>query len=407
MARSSGVRYRLPVSRRRIVTAELLAVGTELTSGETRDTNAGDLAGELTALGVAVGRLSALPDDLSIVVGALRSALRRADLVVTTGGLGPTPDDLTREAIAAVCAEEPTVDPELVAWLEALFERRGRSMPAMNRKQAWLIPSATALPNERGTAPGWWVTRPDGRLIVALPGPPGEMRPMWRQAVLPRLRALDLGLDRASDTLRLADIGESDVAAAIGEPVLRRANPAVATYAREDAVDVRVSAVAIDGAAAADLLDRLLAELEPRLAPWIFARGTAGWPEAIASRLEGRRLATIEAGTAGRLAALLGDAPWLVRAELVGRAGPQEGSALEVGAMARRLRDAAGSEVALALNALERGGDTLVRVAVAELGQAEIRRVERVVFLAGDEGRRRAALVACTVLWRHLGGGQA
>src|SRR5258708_6662666 len=135
---------------RRILTAELLSIGTELTVGETRDTNAGELARSLTELGIAVTRIQAVPDDLRVVSGAFATALERADLVVSTGGLGPTPDDLTRESIAAVAGEEPAVDPELEAWLRRLWSRRGMPFPEMNLKQAWLIPSATALPNDNG-----------------------------------------------------------------------------------------------------------------------------------------------------------------------------------------------------------------------------------------------------------------
>src|SRR6185503_13022245 len=133
-------------------TAELLSIGTELTVGETRDTNAGDLARELTDRGVVVTRITALPDDLAAVTSAFASALERSDLVVSTGGLGPTPDDLTREAIAAHLGETPTVDPELDAWLQELFARRNLPFPEANRKQAWRIPSAEAIPNEHGTA---------------------------------------------------------------------------------------------------------------------------------------------------------------------------------------------------------------------------------------------------------------
>ncbi|MGZ6258995.1 MAG: molybdopterin-binding protein, partial [Candidatus Limnocylindrales bacterium] len=110
---------------RRVETAVLLAIGTELTTGATRDTNGGDLAAELTALGVAVARLVALPDDLVAATEAVRAGLREADLVVTTGGLGPTPDDLTREAIAAALGEVPAVDADQAIALQRLFERRG------------------------------------------------------------------------------------------------------------------------------------------------------------------------------------------------------------------------------------------------------------------------------------------
>jgi len=184
--------------------AELLSIGTELTVGETRDTNAGDLARDLTSRGVVIGRVIALPDDLAAVTSAFGEALERARLVVSTGGLGPTPDDLTREAIAALVGETPAVDPALEAWLRQLFERRTMSFPDANLKQAWLIPSAQAIPNENGTAPGWWVSRPDGRVVVALPGPPREMRPMWDGWVVPRLLELGLGRPIASVTLRLA-----------------------------------------------------------------------------------------------------------------------------------------------------------------------------------------------------------
>ena len=150
----------------------LLAVGSELTVGDTRDTNSGDLARSLSRHGVEIAWIAALPDVETSVIDALRDALGTVDLVVTTGGLGPTPDDLTREAIAEVFDEHPAVDPELARWLRNLFERRGLAFAETNLKQAWLVPSAMAIPNERGTAPGWWIDRADGRVVVALPGPP-------------------------------------------------------------------------------------------------------------------------------------------------------------------------------------------------------------------------------------------
>ncbi len=383
--------------------AELLAVGAELLVGETRDTNSGDLAGELTALGVEVLRLGALPDRLDVVSGALRDALTRAELVITTGGLGPTPDDLTREAIAAVCSETPAVDPELERWLRDLFARRGIRFAELNLKQAWLIPSASALPNANGTAPGWWVDRPDGRVVIALPGPPRELKAMWRDAVLPRLQARGLGADRAAETLRLTGIGESLIAELIGEEVLRRRNPEVATYARVDAVDVRVSATGDGTTSARELVDGAVATLLPVLGSYVFARGDEGWPEAIGRRVRGRTVAIAEVGTAGQLAGILGRMPWLHEARVLGARTPAARAHGTARAWAEAIRAEAGTDVGLALIARPRKGDLAVTVAVAD--GTRTTQLRTLAFLAGEQGRRRAANAACAELWARLGDG--
>jgi nicotinamide-nucleotide amidase len=388
---------------RRLTTAVLLAVGTELTVGETRDTNGGDLARELTSLGVEVLHLVALPDDLAAVTAAISEALADADLVVTTGGLGPTPDDLTREAIAAACGEAPIVDAGLEARLRNLYTRRGLEMPPSNRKQAWLIPSARPLANPDGTAPGWWVDRPDGRVVVALPGPPREMIPMWRDAVLPLLGDRGVGVGRAAATLRLAGIGESALVDLLGEARLRAANPQVATYARHDAVDLRVSATAADGPAAAALVDRAITDMGPLLAPYLFARGDETWADAIGARLGGRGLALVEIGTGGQLGALLGAAPWLLFAEMLAPSTPLARRHHDLATYARRVREMAGVEIGLAVRARERAADMAVTIATDIEGV--VARTTRTAFLTGDQGRRRAALAAAAELWRRLGDG--
>jgi len=388
-------------NQRPVRSAVIVAVGSELTQGETHDTNSGDLARELSRLGVVVEGLMALPDDQPAVVAALREAVARADLVLTTGGLGPTPDDLTREGIAAVLGEVPSVDPELEAWLRDLFERREQRMSEMNRKQAWLIPSAGALANEQGTAPGWWVERPDGGLLVALPGPPREMHAMWREEVLPRLERRGLGGDRWSRTLRLTGIGESAAAELIGEAILRAAAPSVATYARADSVDVRISAVAADGEAATIIGERCAVELEERLSEYVFAHDDEGWPEALAGRLAGRSLGVVEIGTGGRLIALLGTAPWLTFAEALAPDTRQARAHRDLGRFAERVREAGPADIGLAVRARERAGDTAVTIAVASAEGTQ--RETRLAFLGGVAGQHRAALAACAALWKRLG----
>jgi len=413
---ASQDRYAAAMSRsiagRRILSAELLSIGSELTVGDTRDTNSAELARSLTEVGVAVGRITALPDRFDVVADAFAAALAQADLVVSTGGLGPTPDDLTREAIAQVCDETPTVDADLERWLRELWARRDLPFPELNLKQAWTIPSAQPMPNPNGTAPGWFVTRPDGRVAVALPGPPREMRPMWADHALPRLRSLGLGTDVAVRTYRLWGIGESQVADILGEELLRTPNPEVATYARAEAVDVRISAVGdTDGngraRTAEALVEAAAAQVIERLGDHVWASGDQTWAGAIEARLadHGWRVAFVELGTRGQVTALFGDADWIdlaeVRPDRQGRpddAEDREGTTLLD--MARQVRERAGADVGLAVRARERGGDTAVSVAVVT--PATEHRETRRAFLGGSHGRTRAALIAAAVLYGAL-----
>ncbi len=394
---------------RRILTAELLSVGTELTVGETRDTNAGDLARSLTTLGVAVGQIQVVPDDLAIVRDAFEGAVGRADLVVSTGGLGPTPDDLTREAIAAVVGEEPAIDPDLEAWLRELWSRRGMPFPEINLKQAWILPSASPLPNPNGTAPGWWVDRADGGVLVALPGPPREMRPMWTDHVLPRLAARGAGVPMASRTLRLAGIGESQLADLLGEALLRATDPVVATYARSDAVDLRISSRDLpDGAGGSTAARRVAAMTEQLLGvigDHVWAEGATTWPEAIGAGLADRNetLAVVEVGTGGSLAALLGDRDWLSFTESLASAtatARQHASAEALEHLARRGAELGGASIGIAVRARDRGADTAVSVVVAGPGWVE--RERRMVFLGGSNGRTRSALTAADILLKAI-----
>ena len=383
-------------SDRLIHTAVLLAVGSELTTGETRDTNSGELSRSLAEAGVDAAWISALPDRLETVTAALSAALAAADVVVTTGGLGPTPDDLTREAIAAVCGEKTAVDPKLAGWLRNLFERRGITFPETNLKQAWLIGSSTAIPNDNGTAPGWWVDRPDGRVIVALPGPPSEMRPMWQGWVLPRLRQRGLGRERITRTYRLTGIGESAVAAQLGERLLRTQNPVVATYARSDAVDVRVSAVAEAGRSAATLADEAGAAVLAAVGDYIWGHDNDTWSGVLGLELaaKGWNAALVEVGTDGAAATLLGEAPWLKGTRAI--AAGDSGADLPLAGLAREAGKSAGAWIGLAVRAVETGDDT--RVELAAVGPWGVSQSSLTAFLGGIEGRRRAGIAAAAFL---------
>ena len=157
--------------------SEIVSVGHELLMGEIVDTDTSWLAQRLSELGIPVRWTSIVGDDMDDLIEVFGRALDRADLLITTGGLGPTSDDMTREAVARVVGEDMSVDPESLAWLKGVFQKRGIAMPETNVKQAMLIPSAATVPNPGGTAPGWWVER-EGARAVLLPGPPRELQRM-------------------------------------------------------------------------------------------------------------------------------------------------------------------------------------------------------------------------------------
>ena len=293
-----------------IRTAELLAIGTELLLGDIVDTNSANLAKRLAEGGVDVYWSQRVGDNRGRIAAALRAALERSDLVVTCGGLGPTDDDLTREAIADVAGEAPAVDPALEAVLRERFARSGRDMPARNLKQAWTIPSATPLPNPVGTAPGWLVALRAGgrdRLIAALPGPPAELLPMWHEQVRPRLAFPEGSF--ASRTYKTFGAGESHVAEKLAR-FTNEANPSVATYAKRDGVHVRVAAKGADPAAAAALLATTAGEIEAALSDLTWGTDGDELAERTVAALtrRGARVALVDAATGGAAARLLHEA---------------------------------------------------------------------------------------------------
>jgi len=292
--------------------AYILSIGSELLLGQLTDTNATYLAQELTAVGIDLIHVTHVGDDRAQLVDAIRHALSRADFVICTGGVGPTDDDLTREAIAEVVGEQPETDPVLLADLMAFFQGRGQPMPERNAKQAWTIPSATILPNPVGTAPGWLVeTEVDGpKVIVAMPGVPREMFRMWKEQALPLLqeRAGQHIID--SIIVKTIGIGESAAEEVLHDLVLH-ADPVVATYAKDDGVHVRITAVGDDAAETRTRRDRGLAAVHERLEKHIWGVDSETLPGVIANlvRAEGLKLGVIEQGTGGAFSLLLGSDP--------------------------------------------------------------------------------------------------
>ncbi len=222
--------------------AEIVATGTEILLGQITDTNSSWVASELAMLGVDLFWISQIGDNKARMVEVLKRALERSDLILTTGGLGPTEGDITRDSIAEAIGEKMTLDPVSVKNIEERFRRYGRQLTPSTLKQASIIPSAQAIPNSRGTAPGWWAEK-NGRIVLALPGPPGELHNMWQTEVLPRLRKkLQIGII-LSRTIKTWGIGESNVNDML-LPFLSAASPTVATYVKPDGINIRITAKA-------------------------------------------------------------------------------------------------------------------------------------------------------------------
>jgi len=289
--------------------AEIMGIGTELLMGELTDTNSSWIAGRLPALGIELQWVSIVGDDLPKLTEALKRGMERSDIIFTTGGLGPTQDDLTREAIAAAFGEIPTIQQEVVEDLERYFSARGGPMPQHNIKQANLIPSARFVPNRNGTAPGWWAER-DGKIIICMPGPPNENHSMWEEQVEPQLT--ELIEDEVTITRNIKTMGMSE--GAVDEVISEFfgvENPYLGIYSKADGIHLRVIARARDSQTAQGLIVPVEQAIHERLGEYIW-----GYDDDTPSQSAGRSLiemglsvAVIEMCTGGALTNSITDVP--------------------------------------------------------------------------------------------------
>lgn len=297
-----------------IRTAEIIAVGSELLARQRIDTNSLFLAERLLELGIELRRKHVVGDHPAELRDTIADAIARVDLVITTGGLGPTDDDLTREAVAAVLGRRLAVDPEVLAIVAARFERRGVPMPSVNRRQAEVIEGARWLPNPNGTAPGQVVDTGD-RLIVLLPGPPREMQPMFLASVVPVLAARASGRQVRRRTVRTTGFSESQVEE-IAQPIYSRFAAGVVpidttVLASPGLVELHLSGAAEDVDALEGVLDRASAELVAALGDAVFTTDERSLEEVVGAELIARQLtiAAAESCTGGLLLQRLTDIP--------------------------------------------------------------------------------------------------
>lgn len=245
-------------------TAAILSIGDELILGQTLDTNSAWLSDQLFSRGVRVVEHVTVADDLPSHVGAIRRLAANVDLLISTGGLGPTDDDLTRRALADAMGEELAEDPESLAQIERSFRKAGRSLQDQNRSQALRPASARTLKNDNGTAPGIAAAlHVDGHScdIYCLPGPPNELKPMFERFVVTALARDEKRIVRAH-VLRTFGLGESDIASRLGDLMRRDANPLVGTTASDGVVSVRIR---FEGEANEGEADQAIREAEKRV----------------------------------------------------------------------------------------------------------------------------------------------
>ena len=282
--------------------AEIISIGTELLMGELTDTNAPFIASRLPPLGIRLEWVSQVGDDLDQLTELLKRGLSRSDVIFTSGGLGPTKDDLTRESVAKALGEEPSVNEDMLEHLRDFFRRRGTDMPATNIKQATLIPSAQTIPNARGTAPGWWVDN-DGKIIVCMPGPPGELHGMWEEEVAPRLRERSRGDVILTRNIKTTGLSEGKIDEMVAE-YLGKENPYLGIYAKPDGIHLRIIARASDEEKARALIQPVERGLDALVGPYVWGYDDDSPEQAVAHLLvqKGLTLGTMESVTGGLLA---------------------------------------------------------------------------------------------------------
>jgi nicotinamide-nucleotide amidase len=289
--------------------AEIISVGTEILLGEITDTNASYLARSLPTLGIDLYWVSQVGDNQGRLVEILRRAWNRSDLTIITGGLGPTPDDLTRQALAEAAGVPLTPHAPSVATLEAFFEKLGRVMPEQNRVQALCPAGAEMLDNNCGTAPGIRMTLHAAALVV-MPGVPHEMKAMFERHILPGLKDRE-GRVILTEAVHTFGLGESAVAERLGDLMARGRNPQVGTTVSRGVVSVRVRSEFPTVAEARRQMDGAVRRVERLLGKAVFGRGDETLAYAVGRRLRQRRqtVATAESCTGGLIAKMLTDVP--------------------------------------------------------------------------------------------------
>lgn len=290
------------------MTAEIIAIGSELLTPHRMDTNSLYLTEQLNRIGVDVAYKTVVGDHRARLTETLALALRRSDLILTMGGLGPTEDDLTRDCAAAALNRSLRRDDSLIERIEARFRSRGLRMPEINLRQAMVLEGAEVLPNPNGTAPGQWLET-DGKILILLPGPPRELQPLFEQSCLPRLRKKLPPAAIVTKALRLTGLNESATEELIAPIYSQYANPVTTILASLGEIQVHLKSFGKNEAEAQEPLKELSQKIEEILGDYIFSTGGESLEVVVGNGLkdQGATLAVAESCTGGLLAQRITD----------------------------------------------------------------------------------------------------
>ncbi len=289
--------------------AEIIAVGTELLLGDIVNTNAQFISKELAALGINVYFQTVVGDNEKRVLAAYEAAFSRAELIITTGGLGPTDDDLTKEAAAKYFNRKQYLDEKILDGIKAFFASINAKMTPNNEKQALIPEGSIILPNDKGTAPGI-IIEDNGKTIILLPGPPVEAKHMFYNYVIPYLQKKSNSVF-VSRVLRLCGIGESSAEEAIKDLIKAQSNPSIAPYAKLGEMNFRITAKAENKEEAEDLIKTVADEIYNRLSRYIYAEGETTLAQAVVNTMMEKKVSIgiAESCTGGMLTTALTDVP--------------------------------------------------------------------------------------------------
>jgi nicotinamide-nucleotide amidase len=292
------------------LTAEIIAIGSELLAPDRTDTNSLWLTEKLNRLGIEVKLKTIVGDDDARLEAAIGDATRRSKVVITTGGLGPTEDDITRKITARALGRRLLLDESVLAEIRQRFQGFGVAMPERNSRQAMVIEDAEVLPNPNGTAPGMFIDH-QGTAIVLLPGPPREMRPMFETHVAPRLAGRAASLRVVRRMLRVAGLGESAVDEKIAPIYTQYDNPVTTILFNQSEIEIHLTARGRTEQEAEALLDRLSEQIEQRLGNAVFSFAGETMEQVVGLKLSvgGYTIAVAESCTGGLIAQRLTDVP--------------------------------------------------------------------------------------------------